>query len=243
VQGFLISKEFSLNSAGERVSSGGHSETIAAVGTDGQPGLSRGDVLLKGALAAGAFYGLNAVSPFVRRVLAAEPKNDVEVLNYLLPFEYLQVSLYNRVLTEVNDKGEKLPLKSKEKALMEQLYGQEAEHVAALKEMIEKMGGKPVEKGGYAFAFRVYEQVLSIASSIEGTTVGAFNGAISLIKSPEARKLAYSMLQVDARHAATVLIGYGQPPAYYSFDHCVPEQDSILHVVQYTGVYPDFEEG
>jgi rubrerythrin len=223
------------------VDSRNHSETAEHVGSEGAPGLSRGDVLLKGALAAGAFYGLNAVGPYVRRTLAAEPKNDVEVLNYLLPFEYLQVSLYNRVLTEVNDKGEKLPLKSKEKALMEKLFEQEAEHVAALQEMIEEMGGKPVKKGGYAFAFRVYEQVLTIAASIEATAVGAFNGAIALLKSPKARELAYTMLQVDARHAATALIGYGEEPAPYSFDHCVPEQDSVLHVVQYTGVYPDFE--
>jgi rubrerythrin len=225
------------------VSAGGHSETIAGVGNDGQPGLSRGDVLLKGALAAGALYGLNAVSPFVHRVLAAEPKNDVEVLNYLLPFEYLQVSLYNRVLTEVNDKGEKMPLKSKQKAMIEELFDQEAEHVAALTEMIEKAGGKPVKKGNYAFAFRIFEEVLTISASIEGTTVGAFNGAIALLKSPQARELSYSMLQVDARHAASALSGLGEAPAPYSFDHCVPEQDSILHMVPYTGVYPDFEEG
>jgi hypothetical protein len=211
---------------------------IAGVSDDAR--LSRGDVLLKGALVVAAAYGVNAVGPYVSNALA-EVKGDVNVLNYLMPFEYLQVSLYNRVNSEINDKGEKLALKKKEKDFVELLLEEEGQHVGAMKELIERLGGKPVEKGGYAFAFRDFFSFLILAGSIETTAVGALNGAIQKLKSPEARELAYSIVQVEARQAATLRIGVGEEPTFYTFDHLVPEKDSILHVVQFTGVYPEEE--
>ena len=201
--------------------------------------LTRGDVLLKGTLAVGAIYGLGAVAPYVSRVLASGGGGDAAVLNYLLPFEYLQVSLYNRASTEINDKGEKLPLGSREKELLGLFLEEDGQHVAALKKMIEELGGEPVKKKGYAFAFRIFVQVLGIATTIEDTSVGAYNGALSVLDSAEARELVYSIVQVDARHAATVRIGDGENPTPYPFDHAVPEQDSIAHVLPYTGEYEE----
>jgi hypothetical protein len=61
------------------------------------------------------------------------------------------------------------------------------------------------------------------------------------LESPEARELAYEIVQVDARHAATARIGLKEVPAPYAFDHKVTEKSSILQVVPYTGVYPEEE--
>ncbi|MET0557991.1 MAG: ferritin-like domain-containing protein [Solirubrobacterales bacterium] len=207
-----------------------------------QDGLSRSDLLLKGALAVGVLYGLSAVAPYVSRALAAEDADDVEVLNFLLSFEYLQVSLYNRASTETNDKGEALPLKGKERELVTLLLAQEAQHVKALQEVIEDMGGKPAKKGNYAFAFRIFEQFLTIANTIESVSVGAYNGAITRIESDKARNLTYSIVQVDARHAATVSIGVRENPAPEPFDLGLLEETAINHVVQFTGVYPELPE-
>jgi rubrerythrin len=206
--------------------------------TDGGE-LSRGDVLLKGALAAGALYGLGAVTPYVRGALAASGGGDVDILNYLLPFEYLQASLYNRGNSEVNDRGEKMPLKSKEKELVERLLNEEGEHVAAMKAMIEKLGGKPVKKGSYAFAFTEFGTLLFLAGELESTAVGAYNGAIASLKSKEARELAFSIVQVEGRHAATVAVALKEEPAPNPFDHAVPEDDSQYHVEQFTGEFPE----
>lgn len=200
--------------------------------------LSRGEVLLKGALAVSAIYGAGAVAPFVSRALAVKKGNDLEILNYLLPFEYLQVSIANRASSEKGDRGEPMPLATREKEFLQMLLKQDGEHVEALKRMIEEMGGKPVKKGGYAFDYRIFREVLEIIATIENASVGAYNGTIVLLSSNEARELVYSMVQTDARHATAALIGRKEEPATVAFDHAVPEQDSMFHVLPYTGVYP-----
>jgi rubrerythrin len=203
---------------------------------------SRADVILKGALAACALYGLGAVSPYVRGALAADGAKDVDVLNFLLPFEYLLVSIYNRGLSEINDHGEKLPLKKPEKGLLETLRQEEGEHVSALKEMIEDLGGKPVKKGNYAFAFREYDTLLELSSRIETTTIGAYNGAIPTLESDEARTLAFSIVQVEGRHVAKLLVLRKEDPAPEAFDAGESEINSINGVLPFTGI-PGIPEG
>lgn len=200
--------------------------------------LSRGEVLLKGAVAVAGLYGLGTVIPSVSRAFV-EVKGDVNLLNYLLPFEYMQVSLYNRVSSEINDKGEKLPLGTKEKELLSLFLEEDAKHVTALQKLIEEMGGEPVKKKDYAFAFRIFRQALNIATVLEETSVRAYNGALSKLESAEARERVYSIVQTDARHNATVLIANGTPPTLESFDLAVPEADSIAHVLPYTGEYEE----
>jgi hypothetical protein len=204
--------------------------------------LSRGEVLLKGAAVVGGLYGLAAVGPYVDRALGALGSvggGDVGLLNYLLPFEYLQVSLYNRASTEKGDRGEKMPLGAKETELLSLFQGEDGQHVVALQKLIEEMGGEPVKKKSYAFAFRTFRQVLNIAIVLEETSVRAYNGALSKLESAEARERVYSIVQTDARHNAAVRIGNGEPPTLEAFDFAVPETDSIAHLVPYTGEYEE----
>jgi rubrerythrin len=197
--------------------------------------MSRGDVLLKGALAAGSLYGLDAIGPYVRRATAAG--GDVHTLNFLLMFEYMQASLYNRGYSEINDKGEKMRLEPDQKELVGLLLEEEGEHATAVKGMIEKLGGKPEPKGTFAFAFRIYESLLVLAGMIESASIGAYNGAIPSLKSKEARDLAFSIVQVEGRHAAAVAMPIGEEPAPEAFDIGLTEESAINITAQFTAVY------
>jgi hypothetical protein len=207
---------------------------------ESNPELSRGEVLWKGVLAAGAVAGL-AAGPLPRAALGAEARGDgVEALNFLLPFEYLQASIHNRAKSEVNDKGEKLPLDAEQKQLVDTLLAEDGAHVAALKKKIEELGGKPVKKGGYAFAFRDFSTYLRLAGEIETYSVGAYNGVIPSIRSSAVRELASSIAQVDGRHAAALLIPNKEEPAPEAFDIGLNESSAITLVEKFTGIFPDY---
>src|SRR5271168_1399493 len=67
---------------------------------------TRSSFILRGALAAGAVYGVSAVAPFVSQALAATDGGDVEILNFALTLEYLESDFYNVKGKQVGLSGE-----------------------------------------------------------------------------------------------------------------------------------------
>jgi len=207
-------------------------------GTKEAGGLSRSEMLRKGALAGGAIVGLGVLGPYASRALALPstiPPGDLNILNYLLPFEYLEFKLYLRILSERNDYGEKMPLTKEQRALFEELLGHEEEHVSALKKLVTEMGGKPAPRGKYAYAFRELPTAYFLANEIEGYAVGAFNYQIPKLKSKKAAELVAAIAQVDARHTAIMRQESREEPAPFAFDTGVNEQGSVIEIEKFTG--------
>jgi Ferritin-like domain len=198
--------------------------------------MSRGEAILKGTLAVGTLYGLGAVAPYARAALVEEGATEIDILNYLLSFEHLLISIYSRGLTERNDHNEKMSLEE-HKPLIETLVAEEREHMSAMRELIEGMGGKPVERIPATFDFRELKVLLTMSAEIEGFTIGAYNGVIPSLKTQEARKLTSSIVQVEGRHAATLLLAAKEPPAPDAFDRPESQDNSINAVGKFTGVF------
>ncbi|MCW3018773.1 MAG: hypothetical protein JWN10_1081 [Solirubrobacterales bacterium] len=160
-------------------------------------GLTRSSFILRGALAAGSVYGLSAVTPFVSQALAETGGGDAEILNFALTLEYLESDFYNV-------KGKQVGLGGQARSYAK-LFGEEEQaHVNALRTVIKQLGAKPVAKPTFVFPVTSPSSFLALASVLENTGVGAYNGAAPSLKSKQVLAAAGSIVQIEARHAAAI---------------------------------------
>ncbi|HEX4186345.1 MAG TPA: ferritin-like domain-containing protein [Solirubrobacteraceae bacterium] len=82
----------------------------------------------------------------------------------------------------------------------------------ALAGAIKQMGATPVNKPTFVFPATDESSFLALASVLENTGVGAYNGAAPSLKSKEVLGVAASIAQVEARHAAAIELLLGNSP-------------------------------
>jgi rubrerythrin len=197
---------------------------LAAVEIDAEGGdLSRSDVILKGALAAGAVYGTFMVGPYVRKALAMSESGDVGILNFALTLEYLESTFYKEAKTRAKASGEL-------KSLVDLLASDEQQHVEALTATVKKLGGKPVAEPKFDFEYDDTAGFLKLAQTFEDTGVSAYNGAGPMIKSKEVLAAAGGIVQVEARHAAAIRLQNKEEPAPVAFDPPLDEKQVLKAV-------------
>jgi hypothetical protein len=168
-------------------------------------GITRSSFILRGALAAGGLYGLGAVTPFVSAAFAEAGGGDVEILNFALTLEYLESDFYNV-------KGKTVGLSGTAKSYAKLFGEEEADHVNALTAVIKQLGGTPVAKPTFVFPVTSQSSFLKLASTLENTGVGAYNGAGPSLKSKEVLAAAGGIVQIEARHAAAIDLLIGTSP-------------------------------
>ena len=185
--------------------------------------MSRSDVIMKGALAAGAVYGLSMVGPFLRQAFAQSGSGDVDILNFALTLEYLEAAFYDEAKTKAKASGEL-------QSLIELLAKDEAEHVTALDGAVKQLGGKPAPIPKVAFPYTDEKSFLELAVVLEDTGVSAYNGAAPMIKSKDLLATAGGIVQVEARHAAAIRLQAGESPAPESFDPTLTTEEVLSAV-------------
>jgi hypothetical protein len=168
-------------------------------------GMTRSAFILRGALAAGAFYGTASVAPFVSQALAETGGGDAEILNFALTLEYLEADFYNV-------KGKTVGLSGEAKKYAKEFGAEEAAHVSALTAAVKSLGGTPVKKPTFVFPATSEKSFLALASVLENTGVGAYNGAAPSLKSKQVLASAGSIVQIEARHAAAIDLLIGKSP-------------------------------
>lgn len=162
-------------------------------------GVSRASFLLRGAMTAGAVYGAAAVGPWVNNALAAGASGDVDILNFALTLEYLETNFYKV-------KGKAVGLSGQVKSVAAEFGDQEGQHVDALTKAIKAAGGTPAKMPKFAFPVSDEAGFLKLAYVLENTGVGAYNGAGPALSNPQFLAAAGSIVQVEARHAATIAV-------------------------------------
>lgn len=184
-------------------------------------GITRGAFIVRAALAAGSVYGLQTVAPFVGEALAQDKAGDVEILNFALTLEYLETAFYQSA------RG----LSGEAAALAKTFGDEEAEHVAALTKAIKGLGGTPAKKPKASFPKGGQKAFLKLAQTLEDTGVSAYNGAAPNIQSKEVLAAAGGIVQIEARHAATIRLLNGENPAPVAFDTTM-QKAQVLRAVK-----------
>lgn len=200
-----------------------HPELAGVTVDEDSEDLSRSEVILKGALAAGAVYGTFMVGPFVRKALAMSGGGDVDILNFALTLEFLETKFYEEAKSRAGAKGEL-------KSLVDLIAKDEKEHVEALTATIKQLGGKPVAEPKFDFAYNDTAGFLELAQTFEDTGVSAYNGAAPAIKSKDVLAAAGSIVQVEARHAAAIRLQNKEEPSPDAFDPSLDEAQVLKAV-------------
>lgn len=131
----------------------------------------------------------------------AGSKGDIEIVNYALTLEYLEVAFYQAAI----DSGE-----VKTKAVGEvakTIVQDEIEHVAALTATVKQLGGTPAAKPKTNFDDMLAggeKMILATAATVENLGAAAYLGQAGRIKSKDVLAAALSIHTVEARHAAVL---------------------------------------
>ena len=128
-------------------------------------------------------------------------KGDLEIVNYALTLEYLEVAFYQAAI----DSGE-----VKTKAVGEvakTIVADEIAHVEALTATVKQLGGTPAAKPKTNFDDVLAggeKKILETAATVENLGAAAYLGQAGRIKSKEVLAAALSIHTVEGRHAAVL---------------------------------------
>ena len=131
---------------------------------------------------------------------ASAKTDDVDIANFALTLEYLEADFYAMALDADVLSGDAL-------GVVENLADHEAQHVTALKDLLESVGATPVEKPTFTFpedALSSEASILDLAATLEPVGVGAYLGAAPLISSPDILAAAGSIAGVEGEHVVAV---------------------------------------
>jgi rubrerythrin len=125
-------------------------------------------------------------------------KQDLEIVQYALTLEYLEVDFYNAVLDAGVIKDKKIG------AAATEIRDNEQEHVDALAAAVKQLGGT-VKRPKTTFTSVIEggpEMILTTAAEVENLGAAAYLGQAGRIKSKEILASALAIHTVEGRHAA-----------------------------------------
>jgi rubrerythrin len=122
---------------------------------------------------------------------------DVEIVNYALTLEYLEVQLYDRAVDSGFFSGEELDL-------LKRFRAHERQHIDALTAAVGKLGGTPVGEPEGEFDADDRVAFLKLAQRLENLGAAAYLGQAHRIDDDEILAAVLSIHSVEARHAAVL---------------------------------------
>ena len=217
--------------------------TLAQIDADGAiqetheaaTGSTRGQFLRGAALGSTALLaGLSEAAG------AVGPKQDTAILNYALVFEYLQAGFY----TEAESLGTVRAMDAERERWARTLGAHERAHVRILKDVL---GRRAVAKPffDYRGVTEDADGFTRTAVAMEDLTVALLAGQASRVSDRPLRAAFFSLLTVEARHAAWARRIIGFPPVAAAFDQpkTLAQVDRVVRSTRFLVSRPRSEGG
>jgi hypothetical protein len=216
-----------MNRSQNRHTEYGRNQAQSRIATAPSPEAKRREIIKVAALAAGGAAIVSALPAFGQTPApaAAPPApaptpantNDIGILNFALGLEYLEAEFYTRAVAA---DAQRQYLRGRLREAASTLRDHENAHVDALIATIARLGGAPIARGTYRFPQDAFISPIAFgrhAVALEAIGVGAYLGAINLIKSRDIRRAAAAIYGTETRHAAIIrhLTGNTFSPRYY----------------------------
>lgn len=128
---------------------------------------------------------------------SAGEAGDIEIVNFALTLEFLELELYRKAAASGHFKGSEL-------ALIESFGEHEQQHVDALTAAVGKLGGRPIRRPVGRFPLGSRVQILKAAQRLENLGAAAYLGQARRIRDKDVLAAAVAIHSVEARHAATL---------------------------------------
>lgn len=139
---------------------------------------------------------------------AAKTGGDIDILNYGLVIEYLELDFYITGLSRGLLKGRDLEL-------VTAISDHEKSHVAAFAGAVKTLGGTPIARPKFNYpanSWLTRDGMLKNASTLEELGVSAYQGQVPLIQHSDVLEVAASVAGVESRHAAILATLVGRQP-------------------------------
>jgi hypothetical protein len=177
--------------------------------------------------------------------LSISVKQDLSVLNFALTLEHLEHSFYRDGLEQFNEtvatESGNGNFTSTDYQYLTRIRDIESEHVSTLTDIIQRLGGTPVEECTYDFGLEGadFEQFLLTAATLENTGVSAYLGALALINDKDLLTTAGTIATVEGRFASWLNYKTGQVPFPSTFDTPLNQSQVLERASQYISSCPD----
>ena len=211
---------------------------------------SRRSFLARSAVAGGALVALTSGLGSAQDEEEDEPEEltqafdniqgtDLDVLNYALTLEHLQVAFYEDVLDEFGEddfvEADVLAefdeeLRQEAYDYMETISEQQSIHATVLSDAVSLLNGTPEQPAEYDFGIETVADVVELGQIIQNTAVAAYAGAAPFVESPDLLSAALGIHSVEARHAALFNRLNDDSPFPDAIDEAM-SQDDVLDTV------------